>query len=93
MSDGYQGYKNYETYVVCRWLDNDEPLSIESGKIVRDLMDEGEDRDVNRGNASQALKAWVESMKPELDAPFGDLLSGALSEVNWYEVAETRLAE
>lgn len=35
------------------------------------------------------IKEWVEDMTPDLGASmFADLLGAALSEVNWYEIAE-----
>ena len=39
------------------------------------------------------LKAEHEEAMPMLDGVFGDLLTGAMSEVNWSEIAESMLAE
>jgi hypothetical protein len=75
------GWTNYETWNVKLWLDNDgwEP---EPGfpDNVRD--------------AAAYLKDMVEEQAPDLGASmFSDLLTAALGEVNWREIAEAYLAD
>ncbi len=85
MSD-YNGWTNYETWNVALWIDN-EPGSYE------------ERCDMAKGASgvcelSKELQSWVEGMAPDLGASlFADLLNAALSEVNWYEIAENWYAE
>ena len=93
---GYNGYKNYETYVVCLWLDNDEPAYLEARDIVAKLADpeDPENDGIATGQTAQALKTWITvDVIPELDGLANDLLQGALSEVVWQEVATTRVEE
>lgn len=88
----YNGWKNYETWCVSLWLDNDEGTYLE----VRELA-EAED-DVN--DLAQTLKAYVDDLA-ETTCPgsregasfVSDLLGAALSEVDWQEIASNLLEE
>jgi hypothetical protein len=82
INEGYNGWKNYETWLVGLWLDNDERLYHESQRIARRAKD--------RYEAGQEFKAWIEDMSPLADSAdlFTDLINAALSEVDWYEVAD-----
>lgn len=98
MSDeqGYNGWKNYETWAVALWIDNDQGSYSESRSIVQDiavnhvpLYDEGPASEI-----ADALKEWQEYQMPELEASvWSDLLNAAFSEVDWYEIAENYLSE
>ena len=82
----YQGYTNHATWAVSLWVDNDEGLYNERREIVR----------VNRVKyeCAAALKSWIEDMVPDLGATlWSDLLNGALSDVNWDELAQTWIDE
>lgn len=82
MSDKkYNGWTNYETWAVALWIDNEEGSYHERRGICRRAKDSCD--------AARALKAWVEEQAPDLGASlFSDLLGAALSEVDWYEIAE-----
>jgi len=94
----HQGYKNYETFVICSWLDNDQGLQEESAMRALEAAD-GEE--IPDAAAATALREWIEeehftdSRGEEADdvftGPAGSLLNSALSEVDWLEVAQTRL--
>jgi len=77
----YNGWTNYETWCVNLWLNNE----YHSYEWLRALaMDEMEDYD-----KAETLKVYVsEDCNPLIDdaSMFTDLLNGALSEVNWYEI-------
>jgi len=87
MSDTrYNGWANYETWAVALWIDNEEPTYHYRCLLARQAIDVYE--------LSQTLKAWVERLAPDLGASlFSDLLNAALSEVDWYEIAEHWYAE
>lgn len=98
--DGHNGYTNYETWLVCLWLDNDEPLYREARAKVAEVIEQDDDadadeidRDAQLSQAAEVLKEWItDEEMPELDAGIAsDLLNAALSEVDWFEVAKTRL--
>lgn len=83
----YNGWTNYETWNVKLWLDND----CDSYELARDLVRQA-GNDAYR--VSKALQEMVEEQQPDLGASmFADLLSAALHEVNWYEIAEHYLAD
>jgi|SRR5665213_3375087 len=99
----YNGWTNYETWNVALWIDN-EPGTYETRREM--AVQAWEDAETRRGYESQTrqdsakyllserLREWVEEMAPNLGASmFSDLLSAALSEVNWYEIAENWLEE
>lgn len=73
----YNGWSTYETWLVNLWLTND-------------MQDEDLTASVKEANttyeAKEILKDYVEERMPEIEGLFADLLRGALSEVNWYEI-------
>ena len=81
MSDkSYNGWTNYETWNVALWIDNDPGTYQEAREMAR--------RAPSEGRLAKDLQGWVEEMAPDLGASmFADLLSAALSEVDWYEIA------
>lgn len=102
----YQGWTNYETWCVNLWLSNEEPLYRDCLQLAADVIEDdgelsGEDRpDVQRYKLADVLKEYVddltEQLHPELRSGASfvtDLLSAALSEVNFYEIAEHWLAD
>src|SRR5258707_130809 len=83
----YNGWKNYPTWCVNLWLDNEEPLYLERRERARAVRREATDDDmVERGiwtvaeaeryRLAEALKDWVsDELAPDLGASFGaDLL-------------------
>ena len=84
--EGYNGWKNYETWCIALWIDNDEGLYNESRDIIRH-------KSVN--DAADMLKDFIGDMNPLLDdaSLWSDLLGAALSEVDWYEIAENYLSD
>ena len=77
---GYNGWSNYETWAVNLWLNNDEGT-------YHDLRDMARHARSEQDLAGQ-LKAYVEDLMPDLGSTLAsDLLSAALSEVDWYELA------
>ncbi len=90
----YNGWTNYETWNVALWLGNEQGSerywASEAEQMFRDADGEGDARteEATRGLAQQ-LQNEIEEAAPELGGSmFSDLLNAALSEVNWYEIAE-----
>jgi hypothetical protein len=79
---GYNGWKNYETWAVALWIDNEERTQNEARAIIREYP--------ARNDAAQEFKEWIEAGNPLANASslFSDLLGAALSEVDWFEIVE-----
>lgn len=91
---GYNGYTNYETWVVCLWIDNTEGDYRYWREIAEEALESADgDRDQARTDLADLLKDALNEAAPSVEGLWADLLQGALSEVDWYEVAETRLPE
>jgi hypothetical protein len=92
MSDGYNGWKNYETWLVALWIDNDQGTYSYSRELVSEAAD-GEE--FPKVRAADALEEWIkDEILPDLGASLAsDLLNAAISEVDWFEIAENYLAE
>ena len=104
MEEGYQGWKNYETWAIALWLDNDQGSYEYWREVIQELREEGSTRgeytpesvsddDLLLHDLADRLKESHEEMRPELEGVWGDLLNGALSEVDWGEIATNLLAE
>ncbi len=105
MADRYNGWKNYETWNVALWLDNDQGTQ----ELTRDLAQEAcegpASENVIKGIWTRAedarfeladrIKDFVtENLIPDLGASMAsDLLNSAVSEVDWDEIAEHYLAD
>lgn len=86
-----EGWSNYPTWAVNLWLANDRKLYDETRALVAGVVTTATRSDwvdTHRGDVARALKARIEPRAPELKSPFDSLLSYALSEVDWYELAQ-----
>lgn len=74
MSDGYNGWKNYETWAVALWIDNDQGAQEMFIERARELFNDAYDalsdemdiagkastaRDNSRGDLADEIKTWV----------------------------------
>ncbi|KEQ11277.1 hypothetical protein GZ77_26375 [Endozoicomonas montiporae] len=75
MSEGYNGYSNYQTWNVVLWIFNEESL-------YRYWME----RKIY-GNLPDELQLWAEENTPVVTGLYADLLGYALGMVDWHEVA------
>ncbi len=83
----YNGWANYQTWLVSLWLAND----VCTYQSIRELVDTAKDA----YSASQAIKAFIEDLNPVGDQAslFADLMSASLRTVDWVQVAESFLEE
>lgn len=99
----YNGWTNYETWAVNLWLDNERgshDSMIEEAKRCLEECERPETRSYSSQTKEEAatimmsdiLKSEHEEGMPEVDGVYADLLNAALSEVDWYEIAEHFIA-
>lgn len=96
MSDDkkYNGWTNYETWAVNLWFD--DSWSETAQEIYNEAEAERSFTKEERATLTltDRIKDEVEEMQPDLGASiWSDLLSAAMSEVNWYEIAKHYIAE
>ena len=97
----YNGWTNYETWLVNLWLDNDqgsqEMVQELAKECVTNAIDKGCDAESVRNDAayelSQQIKEFHEENTPETVGVYSDLISAALGAVNWFEIAEHYINE
>lgn len=102
---GYNGWKNYETWAVKLWLDNDRASYEYTREMVDYARTHADDHpNVNSGiwsveeavrfSLADQLRQEVEENMPDLGASmYADLLNASMSEVDWDEIAENILSE
>jgi hypothetical protein len=89
----YNGWTNYETWNVALWLDNDGSDTYWRERAEERVRESEEERFFTRAeraalDLADELKNEISENAPDLGASmFSDLLSAALSEVNWLEIA------
>jgi bifunctional pyridoxal-dependent enzyme with beta-cystathionase and maltose regulon repressor activities len=94
----YNGWNNYETWLVALWIDNEEWSYNYARELAQDVKRENPNVDdiiTHTGILADVLKDWIEETNPLKDNAnlFTDLLNAALSEVDWMEIAENYLGE
>jgi hypothetical protein len=94
----HQGYKNYETFSVAAKIDNDQGMYYRRNEIMDDVLAQHDGDTANAASdAVDALKSYVEDELLNVDEMGNslavDLIRGALSEVDWYELAADWLGE
>ena len=89
----YQGWVNYETWNMNLWIDNTPETQAELQEICQNAVDREESADDAIHAARSVLQDAWEARKPELDGVFGDLLTGAFSEIRWYDIVKDPIKE
>jgi hypothetical protein len=84
----YNGWTNYETWNVKLWMDNDQSISEYWQEQAEYSCTHFAGREHAILNLRDVLQSSHLESAPELTGTYADLLNAALSEVNWYEIAE-----
>jgi hypothetical protein len=94
----YNGWTNYETWVVNLWLDNSQESQAYINEIAQSYYSSAEsDKTFTRlENAALAMKYELqeihEANAPEVTGVYADMLNASLRSVNWYEIAKNWLS-
>ena len=103
---GYNGWTNYETWVMHLWLSNDLATSCAAHGVATSayfsprehwVPDSITDDARGKRRAADAMKDWLEENMPDLTGgdnqatAWTDLLNASFAEINWREVAEAFL--
>lgn len=96
----YNGWTNYETWNVKLWLDNEQgtyELQKEMAEQANQTpkVDVWTRKDTTRFTLADLLKDYVEECNPLVDdaSMYSDLMSAAIQEVNWQEIADAILED
>ena len=81
----YNGYTNYETWVTILWIDNDQKLNEE----LIELCAEAKLAEDPKSYLADSLKELIEEIysSTEMVGLFKDLLTSAMENINWIEIA------
>jgi len=102
MSEQYNGWTNYETWCVASWLDNQE-YSYNAWRERADELYGETEEDADKEDRIEAvarvlsaeLRTVFEVNNPLADQAscYADLLNAAISEVDWFAIAEHYITE
>lgn len=93
----YNGWSNYETWVVNLWIDNEEGSYRYWTDIAFDISSPDSPEYIADPNhraysLAQRLKDEHEDAMPELQGVWADLLNAAFQETDWHEIAANLLS-
>ena len=91
MSDGYNGWTNYETWNVALWWGENGMSGYWIGEAEEML--EADDSDDVAVQLADRMKSETIDEMPTVTGMYADLLKAALDEVNWREIAEHYVAD
>lgn len=98
----YNGWTNYETWLVKLWIDNDQGSQsywIEEAERAYNNAETGDTFTKSEQAAldlDDILKSWHEEIAEQSGVPTGfvaDLFNAAMSEVNWHEIAASLIED
>lgn len=94
MSESYNGWSNYETWLVKLWIDNDQGSHEYWGEQAREAIENANfDKDDAVSSLADMLQSEHEEAMPKVHGVFSDLLNAALGSVNWQEIARNMVDE
>ena len=90
MCKEYNGWKNYQTWCVKAYFDNNGDDS-----MMREIARNSNEDSNPRYYVVENVKEYVQGMNPIQDGAdmFTDILQAALDDVDWYAIADAYLAD
>jgi hypothetical protein len=87
----YQGHKNYETFCISLWLNNDQGTY----NFCGELADAAKETEHPRSTLADQLRDYTEEGNPlaEQATVYSDLLTQAIENADWFEIADGFLEE
>lgn len=83
----YNGWRNYSTWNVALWIDNDQGWQeFWVGRAEELVQEHGKEDAVYP--LSQEIEAELDENMPATSGVYADLLGYALGMVDWYEIAQ-----
>jgi len=98
-NEKYNGWTNYETWNFKLWIDNEESSYNYWNEEAQNIFNGSEADDIftKKENAANSLadilKEYVQENIPDISGFYLDILQANLSEINYYEIAESLLEE
>ena len=98
----YNGWTNYETWLVALWIDNEEGSYSDRCAAADEAWEDTDEADTpeDRSDAARiALAKWIDDYIEEVVDSFSlagfvaDLVSSATSQVDSFEIADNWLSE
>ena len=91
----YNGWSNYATWNVALWIDNDQGSYSTRCEMAQECYDDADDMDDAKRSLAEKLKSWVDEMNPLTGqaSMFSDILSSALADVDYDEIAANFLED
>lgn len=87
----YNGWTNYETWLVKLWMDNEQGSYEYWQGVAEQHFQEHGSKEVHL--LMGHLKEQHEEALPKVSGFVADLLNAAMSEVNWHEIANSLLQD
>ena len=92
MNDRYNGWTNYETWCWKLWIDNDQSWYESWQERATDILEHAASpryylADLLKSESEDMAEQWMNDQS----GPFADILNAGLSQINWYEIAESIL--
>ena len=91
----YQGWTNYETWCIALWIGNEQGSHNYWLEQAEEIFRRSKADNVltqserARFDLADQLKSEIEDGAPELNGMYADLLTAAISEANWSEIANS----
>jgi hypothetical protein len=102
--EGHEGWKNYPTWAYALYIGNQRTTAYRAQFQAKQAIAAApKHENVANGIWSVAqtevfiladtLKDEAETLKPELSSPWGDLLTSAMGNIEWQDIAENLIGE